>query len=309
MPLSEFRISASCYEGPLDLLVILARQGEVDVLELTLGEIARRYVESLSSAGPLDLDDCGEFLVLLSTLMELKSRRLVPTAPSEEEGEDGEDARPELLRQLLDYKRFREAAALLYERAKAQRQRLARQTEGEGGEAAGPADRPIRELELWDLVSAFSRLMKEAIVPAAESIQIDPTPVSVYMEAMRQRVIETGGVSFRDLLAGSVNRSSIIGKFLALLELVKQKEVWVELEGMEILVYPRDAQAEPDEPMGPSMPMADTTTPPDVRGRDAESEADIADAPLAEPGPTSAWDDFRSILDDDPPPPPTDEAR
>lgn len=314
--MTDFRVELANYQGPLDLLVQLARNEEVDILEIAVSEVSRRYVELLSATEVLDLDEVGEFLVLASTLMEMKSRALVPGG-SEVPQEAEEETKQELVRQLLEYKRFKEAAALLWEKAQLRNQKLRRLADDLPGDSVDPATQPIRELELWDLVSAFSRLMKENVIPVAENILRDPTPISTYMERMEARVLELGRVTFRELLGLANTRSQLIGKFLALLELIKCKMVWVEMddESLEIVVLPPRPQAILSTAPAESFPMPDENVPPDFLESPPASawenhengtwEKDQSEPPKRR----SAWDDFEPL--DGPgeaPPPPEDPA-
>lgn len=321
--MTAYRVELSCYEGPLDLLVQLARQNEIDILELALTEITARYLEIIRDLAGIDLDEVGDFLILITTLMEIKSRALLPTEEGPEETAP-EETRQELVRQLIEYKRFREVASLLWERAREQQQKLRRLADDLPPEAADPTSQPIRELELWDLVSAFSRLMKENIVPVADTITRDPTPITTYMERMETRVLATGGITFRELLGLRNTRSQLIGKFLALLELIKCKQVWVELDeaSMEILVLPPRAAATQPLAETPSLPMADPSIPPDAPAlpppkgtQEGPPEITPEAAPQA-PEPkrqrASAWDDFEPLVPldepDEPTPPGTEDS-
>lgn len=310
--MSAYRVELSCYEGPLDLLVQLARQDEIDILEIALTEITARFLDIVGELAGIDLDEIGDYLVLITTLMEIKSRALLPTEEGPVEVAP-EETRQELVRQLIEYKRFREVASLLWERAREQQQKLPRLADDIPPETADPTSQPIRELELWDLVSAFSRLMKENIIPVADTITRDPTPITTYMERMEARVLATGGITFRELLGLRNSRSQLIGKFLALLELIKCKQVWVELDETrdEILVLPPRAAATMPLSESPSIPMADPSVPPDAMFPGSASEAsppaitpepaaEKQTQPLAQEQPrASAWDDFEPLVASD----------
>lgn len=304
--MTAFRVDVDFYHGPLDLLAVLVRHGEVDVLELTISEVTRRYVESPELGQTLNLDEAGEFLVLVSSLMEFKSLRLLPHAPEDPEEDAWSETRQELVKQLLEYRRFREAAAALAEKAALQQQRLPRLAR-EGAEAASdPAQQPIRELELWDLVSAFSRLMKENVVPVAEELERDPTPLPVYMNRLESMVKHAGvgGVLFRDLLGTRNTKAQIIGKFLAVLELIKRGRVWVEVDAAreEVFFFPPRTPAPQDE-LESSMPMADASVPPEALRAGAERDAPESpfwsaleeDSPPADP--KRAWEDYEPLDD------------
>lgn len=313
------QVELDFYHGPLDLLVALVRQGELDVLELMVAEITRRYVDTCEVGQPLDMDDAGTFLVLASVLMELKSRQLLPHVEETPIEVEADQTREELVRQLLEYRRFREAAALLGERAIRQQERLAREAQDLSASDLHPAKQPIRELELWDLVAAFSRLMRENIVPVAETVERDPTPLPVYMNRLEAAILSVGeeGISFRELLGTTNTRSQIIGKFLATLELIKTRRVWLELDAAsdEIRFYPpREEPFRFEE--SESMAMADSSVPPDAdQSMDLPANNDADDEEfgssslwaslqskesdeLTEANPESAWADFEPLDDD-----------
>lgn len=319
--MGERTVKLDCYEGPLDLLVQLVRLREVDVLEVAVAQIAAAYVQAIEVVDTDEIEAVGDFLVLLTMLMELKSKSLIPTHEEEAEVEEP-TTRQELVRQLIEYKRFKEVAGILWQRAQLQRQKLERSVDDVPADPKDPGSQPITELELWDLVSAFSRLMKENIVPTTDSIPRDPTPIGVYMDRLVKKVMETGGLSFRALLGTNNTKPQLIGKFLALLELVKSHMVWVEIDPVadEITIEP--PRAETQLLVESSVPMPDTEPPPDVQvatdsspSPEAQPEsADSANADQSSSGEerssaweqenadtskTSAWDDFESILDED----------
>lgn len=322
----EFKVELPFYSGPLDLLVHLVRVDELDVLEVSVAEIARRYLELIATppGPPWDLDEIGDFLVLASTLMEFKSRALVP-GPAVENPDIEPEVRSELVRQLLEYKRFKEVAALLWDRAEEWRKRVGRKSDPWAQERTDLTTQPIRELELWDLVSAFSRLMKETVIPMADRVQRDPTPITTYMARLEELVLagssgrgggrSGGGVTFRDLMGSNNSRVQLIGKFLALLELIKCKQVWVEFDeaiGEIVVLPPRPAATAGD---APSLPMADGNVPPDAlleakRAGPLAPVADVeapstragatADVEKPEGGRVSPWADYEPLVGERP---------
>lgn len=318
--MARFQVDLDFYHGPLDLLVVLVRQGEIDILELMIGEITRRYVDVCELKESFDIEEVGDFLSLATILMETKSRHLLPRVEESDQEVEADETKQELVKQLLEYRRFKEAAALLGERAIKQQRRLSRQATDLIQNTSDPSKQPIRELELWDLVSAFSRLMRENIVPVTDTVEKDPTPLPVYMNRLEAMIVAAGedGISFRDLLGTTNARAQIIGKFLATLELIKGRRVWVEFDPSteEIVFYPPRS-----EPLVYSetetMPMADTTPPPDaaypvdaepLSAEDLDHEAasdliarlnaDVHDAAV-EANPESAWASFEPIDDDE----------
>src|SRR5205085_5758650 len=140
----------------------------------------------------IDVEKAGDFLVMAATLMELKSRLLLPRAENET-GEQEEDPRQELVRQLLEYKRFKEAASLLEQQAEKQASRLPR-IAPPPPTPTGPA--PLRPVELWDLVSAFGRLLRETLALQPQQITVDQTPMHVYMEEVVARLMPEGRMRF-----------------------------------------------------------------------------------------------------------------
>lgn len=265
--MASFRVEIDCFWGPLDLLLYLVRQQEVDPLDVGLATITAKYLEYMDIIAEFDLEEIGDFLVIASTLLEIKSQQLIPRV-DEAEVEQVEEVRQELVKQLLEYKRFKEAGAMLWQRAQEQQRKLQRLTPEELNEGVDPTTQPIRELELWDLVSAFSRLMKENIVPtSSETMQLDTTPITVYMERHLDAIRAAGRITFRTLIGTSNTKVQIICKFLALLELIKQKTIWVEMdeETLDIKITLDRPEipilVKTDDETG-AIPLADSTAPP-----------------------------------------------
>jgi segregation and condensation protein A len=200
------------------------KREEVDVCDLPLAAVAEQFLEYLKVMKELDVEGAGDFLVVAATLMEIKSRSLVPAEEVIEGEEDGPDPRKELVRQLLEYRKFKDAARLLEEKAEAHSAKLARQPieEPTRGETT------VRAVELWDLVSAFARLLRETQAARPQAVVADDTPQSVYEEYIRDRLRRELRVSFVDLFTPPHHRPRLIGLFLAALELIRRFEVWVE---------------------------------------------------------------------------------
>jgi segregation and condensation protein A len=260
--MSGFRVELDCYHGPLDLLLHLVRRRELDVLEIPLAGIVQRFLETLDERPAIDLDSAGEFLVVAATLMEFKSRLLLPRGEALEPDLEEIVQPPELVRQLLEYRQFREAGALLWQRA-LERQRKFRRAVKDLDAPADSAAQSTRDVELWDLVSALHRLLRENVVPDTDTIARDTTPIEEYMDRLEESVKAAGRLDFRALFGVDNTRSQIVGKFLALLELIRCGRVWVELDDVSdnIVVSP------PHNAIG-SMPMADASEPPDAYRRE-----------------------------------------
>ncbi|MFZ5832547.1 MAG: segregation and condensation protein A, partial [Planctomycetota bacterium] len=138
------------------------------------------------------------------------------------------DARQDLVRRLLEYKRYRDAASVLEERSRAWQQRFARQAPDLPPRERNLADEPIAEVEVWDLVSAFGRIIRETEAGRVSSIVYDDTPIHVYMSSIYRRLVERGQLSFRDLFEPEMHKSTLVSIFLAVLELVRHHHVRVE---------------------------------------------------------------------------------
>ena len=224
-----FRVQLPVYNGPMDLLLYLARRQEVSLMEVSLAKVIEQYSEYLELLKELDLSDIGDFLELASTLVELKSQAVLPkTAEEEDEVEQIEDPQAELVERLLQYKEIRDAASVLDEMAERWQQRYERLSDDLPRRRIDPGDQPIADLEIWDLVSAFGRIMREAAGPPQTEVIYDDTPIHVYMKRIHSRLSEKQRISLLDLVDTGVHKSAVIGWFLATLELTRHHGAAVE---------------------------------------------------------------------------------
>jgi segregation and condensation protein A len=223
----RFRVQLDMFAGPLDLLLYLVRKHELEVLEIPIARVAEQYLEILAVIEQIDVDGVGDFLEVATQLMEIKSRMMLPR---HEEGEEEtiEEARQDLVQQLLEYKRYKDAAALLEERSREWQLRLARRADDLGGDIAEAAEQPIQHVELWDLVSAFGRVVREKSTPKPTRIVHDETPIEAYAQRIAARLVGGARVAFSSLFAGELTRSQLSGMFLALLELIRSNRACAE---------------------------------------------------------------------------------
>jgi segregation and condensation protein A len=238
-PPMNFRVQLDMFLGPLDLLFYLVRKHELEVVELPIARITEQYVESLNIVGQIDVNAVGEFLEVASTLIELKSRSVLPG--EEEIDEPLNDPRQDVVRRLLEFKQYRDAASILEERGRAWRERYPRRANSQPSRARRLDEQPIQEVELWDLVSAFGRVLKsKAGTSGPENIRYDDTPIHVYMQRISDRLVREGELAFTDLFADDCQRPVLVGTFLAVLELVRHHhaqatqpelfgEIWIAL--------------------------------------------------------------------------------
>jgi len=224
--MDDYRVRLPVFDGPLDLLLYLVKKNEVDVRDIPVATIAEQFREYISVIRHIDVESAGDFLVAAATLLEIKSRMLLPRPPDVASAE-AEDPRRELVQQLLDYRRYKEAAGRLEDRAAEQERRLPRWLADAPG-AAGAEPLSVRAVELWDLVSAFGRILHEAAALAPHEVVADETPQHVYLDEIRARVAAGNRLRFRDAFTPPYHRLRLIGLFLAILELMKAGEVLLE---------------------------------------------------------------------------------
>jgi segregation and condensation protein A len=244
----ELQFNLEKFRGPLDLLLFLVKRHEVDIFDIPIAQITEQFVEYVNALRQIDVEAAGEFLVMAATLMEIKSKMLLPPV-AEPNAAPEEDPRAELVKQLVEYRRFKDAAALLECRAEEQIGRLPRLAQEEQAAPGGPP--PLRPLELWDLVSAFGRIMREAESLQSTPIIVDDTPQHVYAAQVTARLLQHGRCTFRDLFPPPFTRSRLVGLFLAVLELMRRHRIWIEQSEMfgEIWVsLNNDSTAFTDDP-------------------------------------------------------------
>lgn len=243
----ELTVNLDTFRGPLDLLLFLVKRHEVDIFDIPIGQITDQFVDYLNTLRQVDVELAGDFLVMAATLMEIKSKMLLPAGVEPGEEEAGEDPRLELVKQLVEYRKFKDAAALLESRAEEQGSRLPRIVPEEPARPGGPP--PMRPVELWDLVSAFGRIMREAEALQPTPIIVDDTPQHVYAAQVIMQLRREGRCTVRDLFHPPFTRSRLVGLFLALLEMIRQHQLRVEQDERfaDIWVTLRD-DAPPPEP-------------------------------------------------------------
>ena len=234
----DFRVDLNIFRGPMDLLLYLVRKHEVEITDIPIAAITDQYLNYLAVLEELDISAVGDFVALASLLIEIKSQQVLPRS-DEVEGEL-EDPRQELVRRLLEYKKYRDAASILEERSRGWQQHYARLSTDLPRHERDVAGEPIQEVELWDLVSAFGRIMRESEAGRPSSIVYDDTPIHVYMSRIHARLQEAGRLSFSDLFDRSMHKSKLVGIFLAVLELVRHHHIRVEQNTLfgEIWIVP-----------------------------------------------------------------------
>ncbi len=230
------------FSGPLDLLLFLVRKHELNILDISLTKIITEFQEYLEVLEIIDFDMAADFVVTASALAEIKSRLvLVRTTPEDDEEEEIEPAvsNEKLVLQLLEYKRLKDAAELLQEQALAWQDRYPRLADERPETKRSPADDFIKDVEVWDLVGAFARIIRKKQDESIHKLRFDTTPVHVYVERIGNQVRKQGKVLFQSLFEKSVDKSVVIGMFLAVLELLRHHkfravqhvdygEIWIQ---------------------------------------------------------------------------------
>lgn len=258
----DYRVDLDVFRGPLDLLLYLVRQHEVEVVDIPVAVITDQFLAYIELLERLDVDSIGEFVEMASKLIEIKSREILPRGGEVED--ELEDPRQDLVRQLLEYKKYRDAASMLEERGRDWQLRYGRSANDLSEKPRDLAEEPIQELELWDLVSAFGRIARriEAVKPS--NIVYDETPIHVYMRQIHARLIEQGQIAFSDLFTQEMHRSTMVSMFLSVLELVRHHGVRVEQNAIfgEIwLIGDPNAEPMPGDDQPPTPVTSDDSQP------------------------------------------------
>jgi len=263
--MSEYHVNLDVYNGPLDLLLYLIRREEVDIHNIPIATITAQYVQYVEMIKELDPNLAGEFLVLAATLIEIKTRMLLPTPEAgQDEGEGVEiDPRAELVRQLLEYKSFKDVAEDLRDLGRQQALKFPRlPAKLEGGDER---QLDLQDVEVWQLFDAFSKVM-ESIGRRITQHEViyDDTPIELHADDIVDQLGREGPMTFGRIFEGRTVRSEIVGLFLALLELIRQKRIFASQEGNfgEIHVQlnpnpPSEEEEELEELSGPQDRQAD----------------------------------------------------
>lgn len=246
--MSEYKINLDVFSGPLDLLLYLVRREEVDVYDIPISKITEEYIRYVEILKILDIDLAGEFLVMAATLMEIKSAMLLPADELNALAEEQGDPRAELIRQLLEYKKFKDAANLLKVSAENQEQKFPRSDNIIAGlKSDSEPELDIDRLSIWDLLSAFDSIVKATGGMMDISHITDDTPIDLYQIEILHRLQTEGAMNFARIFADKKNRLVMIGLFLGVLELVREKLISAEQAKPNMPIYLRALTDEPAE--------------------------------------------------------------
>lgn len=261
--MADYKVKFEVFEGPLDLLLYLIKKEEVDIYQVNLTQIANQFIEYIEVMRELDLEIAGEFLVMAATLMYIKSKELLPVEQRvvAEEEDDGEDPRWELIRQLVEYKKFKDAAAQLQVLETLQESTYPRIPGLIKLEAEEPTDRP--QASLFDLINAVNAVLKRLGGGREEAREIyqDQWTVSQKIEHLLTEVTQNTVVRFSTLFEAAKSKTEVVVTFLALLELIRlrqlaavQSEMFGDIEITRAVVPPPPVVGPDPEPLPEAAP-------------------------------------------------------
>lgn len=218
-----FQVELDLYSGPLELLLYLVRREELPLCSLSLGKMTEQYLNYIEMLGELDLDGVAEFLEVASMLIEMKAKQALPSTETAVVDDEKaiDDPADQLVTRLLEYKRIRDAASILEEQGRKWQLRYARLADDLPVRGHAPDEQPIQDLEVWDLVSAFGRILRERTPPPTENVVYDETPIHVHMERIHSIVNRQRRIELTSLFEPRMHKSTLVGLFLATLELTR----------------------------------------------------------------------------------------
>jgi segregation and condensation protein A len=246
---SLYRVELPVFEGPLDLLLHLVKRHELSILDIPIGFITEKYLAHLELMRALNLDVAADYLLMAATLTHLKSRELLPpdpTAPAEEDEEVGVDPRAELIRRLLEYQKYKDAAERL-----ASRPTLGRDVFARGSAAAEqPGEEPLAEVGLFALLDALARVLERTRAPAAHDVMIDRVSVLERIHRICDLLDLGSPRSFEELLEVDerATRAFVIATFLALLEMARLRMIRIAQAAPHGAIFVSRAEAPPPPP-------------------------------------------------------------
>ena len=228
-PTNPFAIRLPVFEGPLDLLLYLIRQNEIDIYDIPIEKVTRQYIHTLESMEILDLEVAGEFFVMASTLMYIKSRMLLPpkdAALDVDSNDETTDPRWELVQQLLEYKRFKETAGQIEELIQKNEALITRVGSADTGKTEKRPLKPINEKDLWSTFNQVLQRLSERIVTG--EIHAEAVTVADRMEFILQRITKKQAFRFTELFDSTTTLTNVVATFLPMLELTRLGELQIK---------------------------------------------------------------------------------
>ncbi len=214
------------FEGPMDLLVYLVKKNDIDIYDIPIAVVTEQYLGCLELMKELSLDVSGDFLVMAATLMQIKSRMLIPAAQDNEEDEGAEDPRMDLVQPLVEYLRLKSAAEQLSHISLLDRDTFVRDVKEDSIEA-DVTFKPLRPVGLFELIDAFQRILKNASKEHFVDITKDAISVRQRISELMEILEERKNVTFQELFLGKHSKKMLIVTFLAILEMIKLRLIRV----------------------------------------------------------------------------------
>jgi segregation and condensation protein A len=222
----SYKVKLDKFEGPLDLLLFLIKKSELDIYDIPIAIITKQYLEYIKLLKDLNLEIAGDFLVMASTLIQIKSSMLLPSRYEDNPDEEGEDPRAELIRRLVEYSRYKEAALRLNEHKLLGRELFARSFSSEELQSDEAPAEPL-ELDLFALIEAFRGILAKAPHESFHEVCAESISIAERINEILSLLQEQEFIAFAGLFENSRDRDYIVATFLAILELCKLKLIRV----------------------------------------------------------------------------------
>ena len=241
-----YQVKVEAFEGPLDLLLHLIKKNEVDIYNIPIAAITRQYLDYIDLMKELNLDVAGEFIVMAATLIQIKSKMLLPPTPDEEAAEEEADPRAELVRRLLEYQKYKDAAITLGQRELLGRDVFARKFVDPDLSAVQAEEDPA-EVELFELIEAFQRILARVPVEAFHEVGADGVSIADKIIEVLSLLEGEEAVTFESLFSADVTREGVVVTFLAILELCKLKMIKISQAATHGAIWIMPVAVELDE--------------------------------------------------------------
>ncbi|MGB2600586.1 MAG: segregation/condensation protein A [Candidatus Omnitrophota bacterium] len=238
----SYKVKLNIFEGPLDLLLFLIKRDKIDIYDIPIAKVTQQYLDYMDLMKMLDLEIAGEFLVMAATLIHIKSKMLLPPDETDEEVEEEEDPRDELVRRLLEYKKYKEAASHLQTMHEEHKSLFLRRGEGDKGKIVSDDGTEYFEASLFDLITAFRKILTTVPKKTFHKVIKNEFTVSDKIHEIYHILAKEPKMYFSSLFDKAEGKDEVIVIFLAILELIKMREVFVAqtgpFEDIEILRNP-----------------------------------------------------------------------
>jgi len=228
----SYKIKLDIFEGPLDLLLYFVKKDHLNIYDIPIAQVTKQYLAYLELMRLLDLNIAGEFLVMAATLMQIKSRMLLPKDEAVKEEDEESDPRQELVQRLLEYQRFKEIASELRQKEQKQQEHFSRRPGTQTPSSANQSDEIYFEASIFDLINAFTQALKEVPRELFYEVIKDEFTVDQKIHDILHLLIKQEVLILTQLFSQAKNKLEIIATFLAVLELIRLKEILVRQKGL-----------------------------------------------------------------------------